>query len=45
MMTFIMGVIFGGLLVAGSVTIYSIAQMASMYDRNVDRWWDEDGSD
>ena len=42
MMNFAMGVIFGGLLVFGSIAIYTIAQMAGMYDRTVESWWDDE---
>ena len=42
MITFILGIIAGALIVIGAVTIYSIAQLASMYDRSIDRYFDED---
>lgn len=40
-MSFVCGVIIGVLLVIGAVTVYSLAQMAGMYENNVERWFDD----
>lgn len=42
MIKFVLGLIIGALIVIGAVTIYSLAQMAGMYDRTMDKYFDED---
>lgn len=39
---FIAGVIVTAILLFGAMTVYSISQMAGMYDRSIERWFDGD---
>lgn len=39
---FIAGALIATILLFGALTIYSLSEMASMYDRKIDGWFDEE---
>lgn len=41
MIKFLIGLLIGVMIVLGVLTVYSLAEMAHMYDRSVDRWFDD----
>lgn len=42
MLIFVSGIIVGAIMVSIAVTVYSLSEMAGMYDRSIDKWFDGD---